>query len=82
MSNVSIEGGTYKLSSENGVDTYVYRHTYKDVEAVTVFTATDVPKIGDSIQDGVHIPLEGYKINQDKRKWIDQSSPDIPATIR
>ena len=75
----SIEGGTYKLNTiSEGIDTYVYRFTDKEGEHTVVFLASVVPKIGDRIVDGVHIPLTEYKINNDTSKWNEYYNIKFP----
>ena len=68
----SIEGGTHRLSKNaEGIDTYVYRFTDRRGEHTIVFLAALVPKIGDKIVNGLHIPLLDWKINPDASKWIE-----------
>lgn len=78
----SIEGGTYRLSTDKeGISTYVYRFTDKEGEHAIVFLAALVPKIGDMIANGIHVPLMDWKINPDTSKWDEYYShrfPDIP----
>jgi hypothetical protein len=62
MATISIEGGCTRIQ---GTNSYTYRYTDSTTEYLIVFTAVAVPKIGDSIVDGVHVPLVGYKINND-----------------
>jgi hypothetical protein len=68
----SIESGTYKIAtSPDGIHTYVYRFNDKKGEHIIVFLAAIVPKIGDVIVDGIHIPLMDWKINPDTSKWVE-----------
>lgn len=77
----SIEGGTYRLSTNSeGIDTYVYRFTNRQGENTIVFLAAVVPKIGDRIVNGIHIPLVGDKINSDTSKWNEYYSHRFPDT--
>lgn len=62
MTTISIEAGCDHIGDS---DSYVYRYTTNAGENVIVFQAVAVPKIGDSLIDGVHVPLVGYKINND-----------------
>ena len=62
MTTISIEAGCTRIPN---TDSYVYRYTDNDAEHVVVFLAVEVPQIGDSIVDGTHVPLVGYKINND-----------------
>lgn len=82
----SIEGGTYLLSkSADGINTYVYRFNNREGENTIVFLASVVPKIGDKIVNGVHIPLTEWKVNNDTSKWkeyynirfSDKEDPDL-----
>lgn len=61
MATISIEGGCTRISGNS----YSYRYSDSTTEYLIVFTAVEVPQIGDSIVDGVHVPLVGYKINND-----------------
>jgi hypothetical protein len=68
----SIESGTYKIAtSPDGIHTYVYRFNDKKGEHIIVFLAAIVPKIGDVIVDGIHVPLMDWKINPDTSKWVE-----------
>ena len=62
MSNsVSIEAGCTKI----GPNRYIYIYDLNEgLEAIS-FNSTTTPKIGDTIVDGVLVPLVGYKINND-----------------
>lgn len=62
MTTISIEAGCELIE---GTDSYIYRYTTNAGENVVVFQGVAVPKIGDSIVDGTHVPLVGYKINND-----------------
>ncbi len=66
MSTVKIQGGCVQLEGND----YIYHYTDKEGEHSVVFTASQVPKVGDSITVGVLVPLVGYDINQDHSKWL------------
>lgn len=75
----SIEGGTYRLSTDSeGIDTYVYRFSDREGEHTIVFLAGVTPKIGDKIVDGVHVPLTEWKINNDTSKWNEYYNIKFP----
>lgn len=71
MATIKIQSGCVQLEGND----YIYRYTDKEGEHTVVFTASQVPKVGDSITDGVLVPLVGYDINQDHSKWI-KNPPD------
>jgi hypothetical protein len=66
MATISIEGGTTYLGNN------VYRYQYGTVDGIVSidFTASQKPKVGDMIVDGVFVPLLEWKINDDKSRWI------------
>lgn len=66
MATIKIQGGCTQLEGND----YVYHYTDKEGEHTVVFTASQIPKVGDSITDGVLVPLVGYDINQDHSNWI------------
>jgi hypothetical protein len=77
MTTISIEGGTVLVSPG------VYKYSYDDVEGfhTITFTASQKPKVGDSVVDGVLVPLVGFKINGDVSRWLPASYdtwPDKP----
>lgn len=63
---ITIEAGVAKIADL----LYVYR--WNDVGGIheVTFTSDEVPKVGDSIENGVLVPLVGYKINDDHSKWL------------
>jgi hypothetical protein len=65
MATISIEGGTKQLSATT------YRYEYGTVNGIVRvdFTAPRKPRIGDSIVDGVFVPLTEWKINNDTSLW-------------
>jgi hypothetical protein len=62
MATISIEAGCARILNTNS---YVYRYSDNVGNHVVVFQANRIPEIGDSIVNGVHVPLVGYKINND-----------------
>lgn len=62
-----IEAGTWHIEG----NTWGYRYGDAEGDHVIVFTAEPgvKPRIGDSIEAGVHVPLVGYIINGDVSKW-------------
>lgn len=59
---VSIEGGCVFNLDENE---WEYRYEDTDGFHYVWFSSLVTPKIGDTIVDGVLVPLVGYKINND-----------------
>lgn len=63
MSNsVSIEGGCVFYPARNQ---WLYQYEDTDGWHSVIFNAATTPKIGDTIVDGVLVPLVGYKVNND-----------------
>lgn len=73
MATISIEAGCDRIENTSS---YIYRYSTVEAEYVVVFVAAQVPKIGDSIVDGVHVPLVGYKINNDPGFQADKCYSD------
>jgi hypothetical protein len=60
---ISIEAGCAKIPGTT--NSYLYRYSDNAGNHVVVFLANKIPEIGDSIENGVLVPLVGYKINND-----------------
>ena len=61
----------------------MYKYTYALSSGVVTeqFTASQVPKIGDSINAGVLVPLVGHLINQDHSKWLPVEYDEWPERL-
>ena len=62
MSIISIEGGCFFVPLKQ-----MWCYRWEDTEGwhAEYFMSMTTPKIGDTIVDGVLVPLVGYKINND-----------------
>lgn len=63
---ILINGGTYKIADGSWV--YPYEDSTGSYKIVFLADVGVVPRIGDSISDGVLVPLVGYKTNNDPGK--------------
>lgn len=74
MATISIEGGTTYLGNN------LYRYQFGTVDGIVTitFTASQKPKIGDMIVDGVWVPLTEWKINNDTSLWQCHSESTWP----
>lgn len=62
--SVIIEGGCWPYKYENS-NVWVYEYEDTEGDHFLVFYSDTKPKIGDTIVNGVLVPLVGYKINND-----------------
>ena len=66
MTTISIEGGCSSTPHVyNHTTIYTYRYSDNLGNHEINFTSSVVPKVGDEIVNGVHVPRVGYKINND-----------------
>lgn len=72
MATISIEGGTDRPEPLLYPNSWRYRWTDNGGPHEVIFQSFDgvVPKVGDSIVNGVLVPLVGIKSNQDHSKWV------------